>query len=1107
MRCTRKNELLEYLAASASNLKDRLDGDFEPVHSASSDTLLAARIKRWKDALDDSDGKLLSERRRAFRSRHASLRKLFGEVRLRKTAELPSWCADFDRLLLTPLRRRTPNSRRRRWYPPKDLPFGPLVARLINTATVDLRTCFDGVRAHRTSVFDSLIGILAEKVSALSLALFQAEFERFCASRGVWLLDRLINASLGGDPRQHYRAFIDSFNYACWCELFAAFPVWTRLLTLTIVQWQEQISLCAQRLAEDRSLIEKKFFRGGVLPQLISVRGDLGDSHRGGKSVLELEFQNGRSLMYKPRSLRIDLAYNSLLEWCNNRLSVHDLRAVSTIDRGEYGWCEKIPYRQCRSPARRLSFYRRLGRLLAVWHLLRGTDCHFENLIAHGEYPVLIDIESLLHEPAREFALPSGSNAIITAQRVLSDSVLRVGMLPVWQDPGESGRAYDMSALGGIGEQRAPFPQPRWRSINSDLMGLEQGEALVTRKQNEPSRAISVYDDQSIKAIITGFSEQYNLFRQECDSPSLRSVLSRFRTARSRYILRPTSCYGWFIERSIELDCLRSGIDRSLALERLAQWYFGENSYRRLAPLLDAEREALEQLDIPLFTVPCDGTSTNFNVRCTSDGSLAHPLGASPYRAVLDHFRLYSTNDLQIQLTIIESTLTSRNISCEFSRRVALHSRKRFLSEKAPGWDLIRAGEFAERIGEKLARDCIVGTDGSRSWIGFSQGRDERTYDLRAVGESLYQGNCGIALFFAALHAVTGKSRYRSIALGALAPTLGDFVQSDVHPWDTRPLGVSQGISGVALALAICSDLLRDRSLEDQARTILQGIEPSRISRERSVDFLQGIAGVLSVVTSICGTSATGLIESLATRLLELRDDGPLGSRTWKTLYGKRLAGFSHGAAGIALALYRAYRVTGNLALRAAATEAIMYEQSLYSETEKNWPDLRNELPSYDSFAWCHGAPGIGLAYLELCESSELAFIARPALEHAIASTLRRRTSPSDTLCCGAAGRTEFLLSAGEALGAQELIDDAQQDLGSIIERDSRGLPPRVVPHSDRTLPIPGLFNGIAGIGYQALRLSCPQVVPSILRFNRQPLVKSVEASRNGLVEGRVGLL
>ena len=44
-------------------------------------------------------------------------------------------------------------------------------------------------------------------------------------------------------------------------------------------------------------------------------------------------------------------------------------------------------------------FYIRFGEILALSYILNATDLHMENLIAYGEYPVIIDLETFIQQP------------------------------------------------------------------------------------------------------------------------------------------------------------------------------------------------------------------------------------------------------------------------------------------------------------------------------------------------------------------------------------------------------------------------------------------------------------------------------------------------------------------------------------------------------------------------------------------------------------------------------------------------------------------------------------------------------------------------------------
>jgi lantibiotic modifying enzyme len=194
------------------------------------------------------------------------------------------------------------------------------------------------------------------------------------------------------------------------------------------------------------------------------------------------------------------------------------------------------------------------------------------------------------------------------------------------------------------------------------------------------------------------------------------------------------------------------------------------------------------------------------------------------------------------------------------------------------------------------------------------------------------------------------------------------------------------------------------------------------------------------------------------------------------------LAGFSHGAAGIAWALLELAGATGNQRYRAAARQAIDYERGLYSPEAHNWPDLRGaELSSGDAapfvVAWCHGAAGIGLA-----RSRALQHLNDPKLgdeiDVALNTTLTRGFGGSHCLCHGDMGNLDLLLEAGQALNDRGWRAQADRLAAMIVDSIDRD---GWVCGGPGAVEMPGLMLGLAGIGYQMLRLAEPDRVPSVL--------------------------
>ncbi len=66
----------------------------------------------------------------------------------------------------------------------------------------------------------------------------------------------------------------------------------------------------------------------------------LSDPHRGGRQVFSVTFADGRRLIYKPKDMGIDVAYNALLTWLNAVGAPVALRPLRVLDRHTHGWVE-----------------------------------------------------------------------------------------------------------------------------------------------------------------------------------------------------------------------------------------------------------------------------------------------------------------------------------------------------------------------------------------------------------------------------------------------------------------------------------------------------------------------------------------------------------------------------------------------------------------------------------------------------------------------------------------------------------------------------------------------------------------------------------------------
>jgi lantibiotic modifying enzyme len=408
--------------------------------------------------------------------------------------------------------------------------------------------------------------------------------------------------------------------------------------------------------------------------------------------------------------------------------------------------------------------------------------------------------------------------------------------------------------------------------------------------------------------------------------------------------------------------------------------------------------------------------------------------------------------------------------------------------------------EAAAALGARLCRDAVW--DGARcNWMGDAQdgAGGQLVVVHRAMGPVLYEGTAGIALFLARLYAATAAKPFRTAARGALRQALG---AAERVPEPMR-IGLHAGWTGIAWALAEAGEALGEEEwTAESARTgeALASIEPN----PAAVDVISGSAGAIPALLDLGRRHGNPALEDAALRhgefLYAAAQRHELGW-SWSTMDApmrRHLTGYSHGVAGVSLALLELWAATGEERFREAAEQGFRYEALFYSPEHGNWPDFRlfgdpaaAATPVPYAMAWCHGAPGIGLSRLRAFEltgdearrNEALAALATTA--RALDAAVANGGGFGYSLCHGDAGNTELPLLAARVLGDAAQVERAARVGRAGIERHlATGTPwPCGVPAGGET---PNLMLGLAGIGYFYLRLYDPSV-PSILLITPRP--------------------
>ncbi|NER98445.1 MAG: type 2 lantipeptide synthetase LanM [Symploca sp. SIO1B1] len=912
--------------------------------------------------------------------------------------------------------------------------------------------------------------------------------------------------SLSGDNdsgNRLYRDFVANMLNGGLLNFFQEYSVLARLVGTVVDFWTETTREFILRLIQDKPEIELQFQCAVELDKITAVKPGLSDRHNQGRTVHIITFISDFQLVYKPKDIGIEEGYFNLLDFLNKLGVSLPFKVIKVLNRENYGWVEFVNHFSCQDEEAAKHFYRRAGMLVCITYLLGAIDCQFENIIASGEHPVLVDLETIIHPRTQNKNFPE-KEPNYTANEYLFDSVLRTHLLPNCSSFIDEIN-FDCSGLNGVAGQKTSFTKLEWKNINTDSMELcyLYGETLP--KNNLPSlHTRDLLASDYVDEIVAGFSEMYELFKiHRVSILSANSPLNKLLQESTRFVFRPTSSYSHILKRTLHPDFLRDGIERSIQIDLLSASLLSSETKPAAWSFIKAEHQALDQMDIPLFK----SSSTSNEVTITPNQTVKGLFLETGFQRLHSRLNNLSNKDLEWQIELIRNSLYS---SSKYREKYAsnlirnslyssLKYREEYVSNFAkntylldkdrPQVDLddLDLEQMAIMIAKNLQKKAIVSGDGSATWICPDNLPTAKPFRLKPVTYSLYDGACGIALFLAAVAKVTKKLEFADLAYKALQPLSRALQDSTVSKKLAEEIGIggAVGLGSIVYSLVKISQILGKNYFFDDAKQAASLIAKDLIYADQKLDIVFGSAGAIVGMLALYTIEQDGkLLERIITcgqHLLENRITSKSGYKTWKTVDSKCLTGFSHGASGIAYALLNLYKITQDTNFMKAALDAFAYERSVFSPEARNWPDFRFKQPAFTT-SWCHGAVGIGIARLRsllIFDCKEI----RQDLEAALKTTQQAEFSHLDNICCGNFGRVELLLMAGHQLLRPELLKIAETKIANLafksVERPGFQFFIDLPPAIDN----PSFFCGNAGVGYELLRAKYFEVLPSVLAW------------------------
>lgn len=756
----------------------------------------------------------------------------------------------------------------------------------------------------------------------------------------------------GSDTKEEYNFFCSKIagNPEKAEELLERYPVLERCIEDKTEYTAACYSEVIRHFAGDQEAIRRELCEGKSPGRITRITGAIADSHNNGRQVLKVHLDCGTELLHKPHSMENERKYGEFLSWLSEKTGI-DQYSYAFLSHEEYSWCSVVKYQTCTSEEQLKNYYKRLGVQLFLTFLLGTKDLHNENVIACGEYPVLIDLETLVNITYNRERKTVNEEIYYR----LSQSVLYTGLLPFycWN---KDGTGINSSAISGISGQQYPFKVPVVTGGGTSEMRIEyfypksrETENLATLEGRffSPGR----YKDEltagftaACRAVIAGKGEFLRL-------------INGLEDTRSRYLVADTQRYAMLLSSSYHPSLLTDGGDRETFLYDVWRGR-GENDNE----LVECETEELLEGDIPYFYYYLKEKDLH-----SAKGKVIKDYFSRPAIDILyERLRRLEESDIERQCEYIRLALELMPDSADDCMNRVYKGTYTETAEKGERQKSIRY------LTDRLVKYAVWNAERTEvSWFTVQMSSyGKHTWNIMPMNLYLYDGLAGMLLIFQTLCRTDGREEIKEIArtLEEMLFRYTDEVLEFPHRVKSRKTGMYEGEGSVIYTyLLLYRETGEDKYL-DYAIRHAKAAE-RLLEEDRSYDLLSGNAGAAMVFLYLYEETADSAYIELAGRAVRIlakyaavQEDG-IG---WVTEKGfPPLGGMAHGNSGILMPVMRLWKLTGNREYEELAEQIWRYDEALYDPVINNWRDVRLNICGKEeagTVAWCHGAAGILLS-------------------------------------------------------------------------------------------------------------------------------------------------
>ncbi len=826
-------------------------------------------------------------------------------------------------------------------------------------------------------------------------------------------------------------------------SLLERYPELARLLDLQMEQLFSYFERLLERFQNDMLEIEKMLCDGKQIGKIITVDTGLSDLHEGGNTVSVLTLDNGKKIIYKPHGLRKAILYQELINSFYKECG-YIPQEVVYLDHYDYGWEMYIERKACKDEQEAERYFQRMGIQLYVAHLLSATDLHTENIRACGEYPMIVDFETIPGMP--EMCDTANADGVI--QKSIGSSVLHTGILPVsvWQNHVEG----HLSAIHVPEKQKIKLKMPVIEHDRTEDMCI--GYQMIEMEAHD---SIPKYKEKYLnpveyqKAFESGFKEAFRCWMNRREQ--YQTMIYKMYSCEFRIVIRNTQLYAMLNSISLHPEFMKSGVKRKDFIRETLVKYSGKVKQEQI---LFYEVDCLYNLDIPIFC----GNGLTYDLYIGSKICCENFYPKTAFELFRKNQNLYGKTDYQLQQIFIHiafSELTDFRYEMTEAGMVEISER---------------INSLVSEIADYLLETAVM-KDNDISWMKMY---GEKPVIYSAMGMDLYDGLPGIALFLAELQKEAYETKYEEIYQKIVAKMFAytrSMVKESPFSSDKKCTGALIGEGSVIFSYLLLYRVTKKNLFLEYAELHSDILNDIWVNDDK-YDFLSGNAGAIYVLTILYEYTWKPQYLDLAEKIGDwLWSKSVCTERGYGWLLEEDsipLTGMSHGNSGFILAYVRLFEITGNKKYVNIIQKLHQYEILNYDENSGNWLDLRGQKDYSDAAihtqnSWCHGAPGILIARLELTKLGKYPLMEQlhQDILHGIEALRNSKYEQGMCLCHGRCGNLEIMEEIlsyfPDNKQVTEVRDKLVHEILELLEKKS-GF--RISEWYN-----PGFMNGISGIG------------------------------------------